>query len=142
METVVRKYLTSAIALLWVGGQIFVAFSPVSGMLIRPLHVGLALIIVFLSKPAILRKPDVSLAIDLFFSAAVFFYMIHLLVSADRIETRIPFVDELTGSDIFLSIILIVLLLEAGRRVLGRSMTIVALVFVCYSFFRANLPRR
>lgn len=140
METVVRKYLTSAIALLWVGGQIFVAFSPVSGMLIRPLHVGLALIIVFLSEPAILRKPDVSLAIDLFFSAAVFFYMIHLLVSADRIETRIPFVDELTGSDIFLSIILIVLLLEAGRRVLGRSMTIVALVFVCYSFFGANLP--
>ena len=128
METVVRKYLTSGVALLWVAGQIFVAFSPVSGMLIRPLHVGLALIIVFLSKPAILRKPAVSLAIDLTFSAAVFFYMIHVLASSDRIETRIPFVDELTGSDIFLSIMLIVLLLEAGHRVLGWSMTIITII--------------
>ena len=140
MEASLRKNLISGVAMLWVIGQIYVAFHPVSGMVIRPLHVGLALVLVFLSKPAVAKNPRLSLALDLLSAAAITAYMLYVVFNAERIETRLPFVDSLTQGDIWLSIILIVLMLEAGRRVLGWSMTIIALIFMAYSFFGANLP--
>ena len=66
--------------------------------------------------------------------------MAYSVYYGDRIVTRLPFVDDLFTSDYFFNFALVVLLLEAGRRVLGWSMTIVALVFMAYSFFGANLP--
>ncbi len=140
MEATLRKYFISGVALLWVIGQIYVAFNPVSGMVIRPLHVGVALILVFLSKPAVPKNLGLSLPLDLLSAAAIAAYMAYVVYSAGRIETRLPFVDSLTQGDIWLSIAMIVLMLEAGRRMLGWSMTIIALIFMAYSFFGADLP--
>ncbi len=127
-------------ALLWVIGQIYAAFTPVSGMMIRPLHVGMALLLVFLAKPAAADKPKFSLAVDLACAAVIAAYMLYVLFNSERIETRLPFVDSLTQADIVLSIAFIVLMLEAGRRSLGWSMTIIALIFMAYSFFGKDLP--
>lgn len=140
MESVLRKHLISGVALLWVIGQIYVAFNPVPGMVIRPLHVGLALTLVFLSKPAAAKSPRLALLFDLLSAAAAAVYMLYVLLNSDRIVTRLPFVDGLTRGDIWLSVVLIVLMLEAGRRTLGWSMTVIALAFMAYSFFGANLP--
>ncbi|MDR1138239.1 MAG: TRAP transporter fused permease subunit, partial [Synergistaceae bacterium] len=57
-----------------------------------------------------------------------------------RIVERIPFVDELFTGDVAFSIIFIVLMLEAGRRMLGWSMTVIALVFIAYTFLGKSFP--
>ncbi len=140
MEQTIRNRLVYITALLWVAAQIYIAFAPVPGMIIRPLHVSFCLILVFLLYPALKDRPGLSLALDAGPVLIVIFFMAYSVYYGDRIVTRLPFVDDLFTSDYFFNFALVVLLLEAGRRVLGWSMTIVALVFMAYSFFGANLP--
>lgn len=136
----IRKQLAFIAALLWLAGQIYVIFAPVQGMVIRPLHVGFCLLLVFTGKPFMKEKPALSMVVDTACLVVIASYMLHVLLHADRIVTRLPFVDELFPSDIWLSILFIVLMLEAGRRVLGWSMTVIALIFMGYTFFGKNLP--
>ena len=140
MEAALRKKIIAAVALLWVIGQIYVAFASVPGMVARPLHVAIALMLVFLSKPALPARPKLSLIMDLVCVVALGAYMAYIFIDETRIVERVPFVDELMSYDITLSIVLIVLMLEAGRRSLGWAMTIIALIFMAYSFFGAGLP--
>lgn len=140
MEQRLRNQIATAVAALWLSGQIYVAFEAVPGMIIRPLHVGFALLLVFLSKPFMKDKPSVSIPVDLFSCASLFFYMGYVLYHADRIVTRVPYVDELFTLDVGLGILLILLMLEAGRRCLGWSMSIIAVVFIAYSFLGKDLP--
>ncbi len=109
-------------------------------MIIRPLHVGFCLILVFLLKPSFKSFPRLSFVLDIAFAACAAFLMLHVLRHAERISERIPFVDDLLASDYVSCALLVLLLLEAGRRTLGWSMTVIALVFMTYSFFGAGLP--
>ena len=140
MEQTIRNRLVYVTALLWVAAQIYIAFAPVPGMIIRPLHVSFCLILVFLLYPAFKDKPRLSLGLDAGPVLVIILFMVYSVYYGDRIVTRLPFVDDLFASDYFFNFALVVLLLEAGRRVLGWSMTIVALVFMAYSFFGADLP--
>lgn len=140
MEQTIRNRLVYLTALLWVAAQIYMAFAPVPGMIIRPLHVSFCLILVFLLYPAFKDKPRLSLGLDAGPVLVIILFMVYSVYYGDRIVTRLPFVDDLFASDYFFNFALVVLLLEAGRRVLGWSMTIVALVFMAYSFFGAGLP--
>lgn len=140
MEQTLRNRLVYITALLWVAAQIYIAFAAVPGMIIRPLHVSFCLILVFLLYPALKDRPGLSLALDAGPVLIIIFFMAYSVYYGDRIVTRLPFVDDLFASDYFFNFALVILLLEAGRRVLGWSMTIVALVFMAYSFFGANLP--
>ena len=140
MEKKIRETIISIVALLWVIAQIYIAFASVPGMILRPLHVGFCLILVFLVKPVFKNHQRVSLVFDLSFVAVVVAYIAYVLINGDRIVTRLPFVDGLVPLDYFFCAMIVLFLLEGGRRVLGWSMTIVALVFMAYSFFGANLP--
>ncbi|NLX85351.1 MAG: TRAP transporter fused permease subunit [Synergistaceae bacterium] len=135
-----RKKMAYFVALCWLAGQIYVAFAAVPGMIIRPMHVCFALLLVFMNKPFIKDKPLVSAVVDLSCFAVVLGYMSHVLIQSDRILTRIPFVDELMPFDIIYGILLIILLMEAGRRYLGWSMTIISAIFIAYSFYGKDLP--
>lgn len=135
-----RKKMAYFVALCWLAGQIYVAFAAVPGMIIRPMHVCFALLLVFLNRPFIKDKPLVSAVVDLSCFTIVLGYMSHVLIQSDRILTRIPFVDELMPFDIIYGILLVILLMEAGRRYLGWSMTIISAIFIAYSFYGKDLP--
>ena len=109
-------------------------------MVICPLHVAFTLLLVFLNKPFIKEKPLLSAAVDGGCFAVVLAYMAYVVYYADRIVTRVPFVDELLFADFFFGIALVLLLMEGGRRYLGWSMSMIAAVFIAYSFFGKNLP--
>lgn len=135
-----RKKIACLVAFCWLAGQIYIAFAAVPGMIIRPMHVCFALLLVFLNKPFIKDKPVLSAVVDWFCFAVVLGYMSHVLMHADRIVTRVPFVDELLPMDIIYGILLVILLMEAGRRYLGWSMTIISAIFIAYSFYGKDLP--
>ena len=131
--------MASAVALLWLAGQIYMVFAAVPGMVIRPLHVGFCLLLVFLTKP-IKRGNPASAIFDISACAAISAGMLYVICDSARIVERIPFVDKLFVSDMLFAVTFIVLLLEAGRRMLGWSMTVIALVFIAYTFLGKSLP--
>ena len=136
----IRKRLAFIVSLCWLAGQIYIAFVPVQGMVIKPLHVGFALLLVFLLKPFIKDKPVLSAFVDAACFLVTFAFMIHIAVNSVRIVERIPFVDDLFLLDKIFAFSLVLLLMEAGRRYLGWSMTIIAVIFMAYSFFGKSLP--
>lgn len=139
-ENNVRKNLVALFALLWVAVQLSVMFLSIPGMTIRPFHVGMALVLVFLMKPFSKDNLKLSAVVDSACIVITLVYVGYIILNAERINTRIPFVDDLNSLDVALCVALILLLMEAGRRSLGWSMTIVATVFIAYSLFGAGLP--
>ena len=85
-------------------------------MVIKPLHVGFALLLVFLLKPFIKDKPVLSAFVDAVCFLVTFAFMIHIAVNSVRIVERIPFVDDLFLLDKIFAFSLVLLLMEAGRQ--------------------------
>jgi len=65
---------------------------------------------------------------------------LYLLVHHDRIVGREWYYGPITAADIALGIILIVLTLEAARRVVGLSLPIIASAFIVYCLFGNYFP--
>lgn len=63
----------------------------------------------------------------------------YLFWNYDYIVNRIYYVDDMTIADMAMAVILIVLLLEATRRLIGWALPITALVFLAYGLFVAKV---
>lgn len=98
-----------------------------------------ALLLVFLSKPSAPGSSygpitDYSLA-GLSLASGIYFFSQY-----ERIVTRMRFSDPVFLSDLVLGVVLILLLLEAGRRILGIGLSLLAAVAIVYSFLGFLLP--
>src|SRR5450759_713497 len=120
--------------------QLIVAgFSPLTSMVTRALHVGFLLLITFLLYPALQRaKPqtripwyDWVLALTGFGLA---FY--HWIFQADLIQRS----GDPTMTDLVVGAIVVVLVFEAARRILGLALPIVCGLFLLYGLFGQYLP--
>jgi TRAP transporter 4TM/12TM fusion protein len=65
--------------------------------------------------------------------------ILYLFFNYEYIVTRIFYIDDLTWADTFFGWIMVVLVLEATRRVIGWALPITAIVFLIYGFFIARL---
>ncbi len=63
----------------------------------------------------------------------------YIFVAYDYIIDRIIYVDNMTWTDIILSVTLILLVLEGTRRVLGLAMSLVCVAFMVYGYFFTNI---
>jgi TRAP transporter 4TM/12TM fusion protein len=63
----------------------------------------------------------------------------YIFVYYDYIINRIIYVDDMTLTDIVLSVTLILLVLEATRRTLGPALPLTALAFMAYGYFGTNI---
>ncbi len=63
----------------------------------------------------------------------------YIFVYYDYIIDRIIYVDDMAWSDTILSVTLILLVLEATRRVLGLAMSLVCVAFMAYGYFFTNI---
>jgi len=104
----------------------------------RPIHLCFAVVLAFLSYPALRTSPRRSVPItDWILAAAAAVCILYLVVEADDLAGRmgIP-----TTADIVTAGIGLVLLLEATRRSLGIPLMAVAMVFLIYIFFGQHGP--
>lgn len=65
--------------------------------------------------------------------------LIYLFVYYDYIVNRIYYIDDLTTMDMVLAVVLIAIIIEATRRVIGWALPITALVFLAYGLLVARL---
>lgn len=134
-------YMITAIA---VGMGLFHYYTAGLGMLEpmkqRSVHVTFALVLGFLMfqpRNRVVRETtwgDVALAI------LSLVPMLWLFYDYERILNRIEYVDPLTWMDQATAVLLMVLVTEAARRVVGWSMAIVVLVAIAYAFLGPWLP--
>jgi TRAP transporter 4TM/12TM fusion protein len=84
-------------------------------------------------------KNDKPTWLDIIFSTLSLGIGIFFFVKIDEFLERIPLFNPLTGMEILVGAVLVLLTLEATRRVLGPSLTIIVLVFMAYTFFGDKL---
>lgn len=112
------------------------AFSPVSSIVLRAVHVGFLLWVVFLSYPAYgKQRPWQPLAWVLSLGG-VATAVYQWVFEADLIQRS----GDLTTADMIIGVILIALVFEAARRVMGIALPIICGVFLAYGLFGEYLP--
>ncbi len=110
------------------------AFSPFSSSIVRAVHVGFLLLMIFCSTRAtnpVLRTASWALGIVGFVLA---FY--HWVFEGDLIERA----GTPTTIDMVVGVITIVLVFEGARRVMGIALPLICAAFVAYALFGNHLP--
>ena len=135
------KYVIPTIAVAWCFFQLSIAsWLILDSTFIRAIHLGFALLIVFLNYP-LFKKTRFGLK---YFSAKdripILDYLIGIIATFAAIYIVVDYAGLTTRygapitRDIVIGFILIVLLLEATRRVIGPALPAIATLFLIYSF--------
>ena len=108
------------------------AFSPLSSTVVRAVHVGFLLLLTFaMSPPLRQRWLGWSLGVIAF---AIGLY--HWVFEADLVQRA----GELTTADMVVGVLLIALVFEAARRIMGIALPLVCATFLLYGLFGEYLP--
>jgi len=137
-----RDYLkpTPLIAIAWSIFQIYaVLVGFLHPLILYPIHVTFAVALVFLHFPTSKEKKCLR-SVDVLLVLFTFAIGTYLFVNFPRFSTRIPFVHSPTSMDILLGVSLVVLLLEACRRIVGLSLTLIGVFFIFYGFAGKYMP--
>jgi len=141
------KFVIPTIAVAWSFFQLSIAsWLILDSTFIRAIHLGFALLIVFLNYP-FFKKPRFGLK---FLSATekipIFDYIIGIVAAFSAIYIAIDYVGLSTRygapitRDIVIGLGLTVFLLEASRRVIGPALPVIAILFCGYAFLGPYMP--
>ena len=145
--------IVAAIAIIWSLFQLWYAspfpfwfnFGMFKGLPARAIHLGFALLLAFLIFPAS-RGKKIS-AFDIFISIVASFCCLYIYFFYDQLIDRGGVLLNITfGENINIPIELIIgtigilILLEATRRVIGKPLAIIAIIFLLFSYFGQYAP--
>lgn len=129
-----------------------IAAGPPEAILFRGTHLLFALVLVFLLYRRIAavddqpksdeqKRTDSRLPSVLDYALVVLAAapILYLFINYEYVVTRIYYVDDLSYADMAMATILVVIVLEATRRVIGWALPITAMVFLFYGLFIAKL---
>lgn len=142
------KYVVPTIAFIWCVFQLSIAsWWLLDTVYIRAIHLGFAMLIAFLSYPA-LKKPrkGVFSFLSSRTSIPIADYVMAILACLASVYILIDYtgMSLRMGApifrDVFIGFALVILLLEAARRVIGPALTAISGLFTLYVFFAANMP--
>ena len=125
------------VALLFSTFQIVTAaFHPVSSQILRAVHVGFLLLVVFLCFPARGKGQPWQPMAWLLGSAGMATAAYQWYFEAELIQRS----GDLTSGDMFIGLVLIALVFEAARRVMGIALPLICALFLVYGLFGQYLP--
>jgi TRAP transporter 4TM/12TM fusion protein len=118
------------------------AFGPPEAMIFRGTHLLFALTLVFLLYPV---KPGGGLVwrvVDAVMLLASWAFILHIFFNYEYITNRIIYIDDLTFLDKVYTVVAVLMILEATRRVLGWALPLTALAFLLYAaaFTQVKIP--
>ncbi|GAA4842952.1 TRAP transporter permease [Paenibacillus vulneris] len=138
-----KKFLSlpSLIAIAWSVFQLYTAsFGSFPSVTQRAIHVGFALALTFSLFNA--KKEHTSTLSKVYNYALAVLGLIpgfYIAFSSERLNSRIPYVDDITALDWIIGVLTVLLLLEASRRTVGYAMTLLAVMFLLYGFIGPSL---
>jgi TRAP transporter 4TM/12TM fusion protein len=117
--------------------HLYAAYDIVSAQVLRPLHVGMVLALIFLFFPAIPRLRHRLMPWDVACAVLAILVVAYMIEGGDDLMDRNT---SPTQRDQLAGIVLILLLLEGTRRTTGWIMPAVSLLFLAYGLFGPYLP--
>jgi len=122
--------------------HIYVAFvGPPNPYIMRGVHVALALLLIYITVDRKGVRNDVPHWSDVIIGLVAMGAALYPSLNLDYITQRFLYVDPVMPMDIVVGITLIVLLLEATRRMLGPMLPVTAILFLAYGLtFTSALP--
>jgi len=146
----VTRTLTIAIAIMWSLFQLSIASWLIMDTLyIRAFHLAFAILLVFLNVPMMKGnpkwRPDLRFLmimnrvtiLDYIFGILAAFAALYIFIDYDGISMRY---GAPTTRDILFGLMLVGLLLEATRRVIGPALPVIAILFCVYAFLGPYMP--
>ena len=141
------KWVIPFIGVIWSFFQLSIAsWWILDTVFIRSIHLGFALLLVYLNYPVLKEaRPGLKfLSIKNRIPPWDFVIAIIACLSAVYIAIDYAGINERYGDpitrDLVIGLILLVLLLEAARRVIGPALSVIALFFCIYAFFGPYMP--
>ena len=121
-----------------------IAFGAPEAVLFRGTHLMFALVLVFLlHRRTAAMVGQLPGPLDYILAVLAIAPVLHLFFNYEYVVTRIYYIDDLTWADMAFGVLLIVMLIEATRRVIGWALPITAIVFLIYGLLIARLePER
>ena len=108
-------------------------FGPPEALIFRGTHLMFALTLVYLLFPFRRDGSPMWRALDALLLAGGIAAVLHIFVNYEYYTNRIIYIDELTAWDRFYSVVAVVVVLDATRRVIGWALPITALCFLAYA---------
>ncbi len=133
------KWLVFGVSILFSLVQLYAAFTGrVAATQLRPLHLGFVMTLVFLIYPVTKDSRRDRLPIyDAILAALAMGVCLYIALQHVELAQRI---NKNTDLDIYVGALLILLLFECCRRVVGLPIMVVALVFLLYAYFGRYMP--
>lgn len=139
-----EKYIIGFFCILWALFQLSLAsFLILDSIKVRAIHLAFAIILLFLTEPFLRheQKKKTKLGsipiIDYIFAILGAVSALYIMLAWEGISMRsgLP-----TTMDIIMGIVIVVLLLEASRRIIGPALSIIVLLFTTYAFLGPYMP--
>ncbi len=132
-------FLLSALALAFSSYQLVVAaFHPLSSLVTRSLHVGFLLALTFVLYPyGKGGRPDKVAPVDWLFAGLGFLLSTYQWIYEGDLIQR---AGEPTTPDLWVGTIMVLLVFEAARRIMGLALPLVSGIFLLYGLFGQHLP--
>jgi TRAP transporter 4TM/12TM fusion protein len=122
-----------AVALAFSTFQIITAaFSPLSSTVVRAVHVGFLLVMIYGLYPPFRQKWLGALIGIAAFAAGLY----HWVFEADLVQRA----GDLTRGDFVVGVLVIVLVFEGARRMMGIALPLICMTFLLYALFGQYLP--
>jgi len=136
------KTIVMAIAILMSAYHLYAgAFGTPEAMMHRSIHLSFTLVLIFLvSMTSGEKQTRGKICLDLVLLFFTLLSLGYLFLNYEYVVTRYPYVQALTTWDFVMGVILILILLEASRRVIGWALPITASAFLLYALFGNYLP--
>jgi len=136
-----QKYIVPIIAVIWSLFQLSIAsWLILDSTIIRAIHLGFALLIVFFHYPFFKKQFFAKGRIpiyDLIFGITSSITALYIVIDYSGITTRY---GSPISRDLIIGIMLVILLLETTRRVIGPALPVIAILFCIYAFFGPYMP--
>ncbi len=108
------------------------AFSPLSSTVVRAVHVGFLLLVTFVLYPPAKRVWLGWIVGGVAFATGIY----HWVFEAELVQRA----GELTSADMVVGVLVIVLVFDAARRIMGIALPLVCAAFLLYGLFGQYLP--
>lgn len=143
----VAKWVIPTIAVIWSSYQLSIAsWLILDTVFVRAIHLGFALLIVFLNYPFFKERRFGLKFLSATNRIPIFDYVIAIIACLSALYIAIDYagINERYGSpivrDVVIGLILLVVMLEASRRVIGPALSVIAICFCAYAFLGPYMP--
>jgi TRAP transporter 4TM/12TM fusion protein len=139
VKTQWQYWVISVVAFLWSAYQIYVVVVPTNTVFVRSVHLAFAIFLAFMMYPIVKTKILKSKITwyDFFIAASGVVFALYKYYAyqelADRSGAWIPL-------DVVMGVGVVIIVLEASRRVLGPALSVIAIGFLAYDFFGPYMP--